>query len=473
MARHGWLVAGAALAVAAGEAGLALDGAAFVVIVADAVAGSLLLGAAVAGVARTTERRLGAILGLAGLAWLAANAVPGLAPFHRPLLVHAVLASPDGRLRGRVATGAVWVAWPVAILTPDHALANVVLGVVVASAGLETLLRSSISRRRWSTGVAQAAVLLGIALGGPAIARLEDPTNRDADLIAAGYAVLVAIVGGLLLLRLLLRSDGAPEVADTVVELTGSGSREVDEVIALVRRGDASTSDPAVTAAISSVTALLEDNRALHARLQGQVEEVRRSRLRLVEAGDLERRRLARRLAATAGKQLAELDATLRVLAAVASDGVSPILERAMAELDGTRDDLDQLAQGLHPRVLVEEGLRGSLEDLACRSVVPAEVSAPDVRFPPLAETTIWYVCAEAAANVAKHASAHGMRIEVTHEADRLVATIADDGIGGVEVGAGSGLPGLADRLDAVGGRLELRSVPGEGTRLRAWVPLA
>ena len=200
---------------------------------------------------------------------------------------------------------------------------------------------------------------------------------------------------------------------------------------------------------------------------------MRRSRRRLVEAGDLERRRLARRLAATAGKQLAELDATVRVLAAVTTVGASPIIDRVMDELAAARDDLDQLAQGLHPRVLVEKGLHGALEDLARRSVVPAEVSAPDVRFPPLAETTVWYVCAEAAANVAKHARAHGMRIDVTHEADRLVATIADDGIGGVVVGAGSGLRGLADRLEAVGGHMELRSVPGEGTRLRAWVPLA
>ena len=249
-------------------------------------------------------------------------------------------------------------------------------------------------------------------------------------------------------------------MANTVVELSDLGSRNVNKVIASLRRGDVATADPVVAAALDAVTELLDDNRALHDALAAQVDKVRRSRLRLVEAADFERRRLARRLAESAGKHLDELGATLGVLTGMAVNGSAAILARTVEELAATRDDLDQLAQGLHPRLLVEEGLRASLTDLARRAAVPTEVHAPDSRFPQTVETTIWYVCAEAAANVAKHAFARSMRIEVVSEGGALVATVEDDGIGGAHAGLGSGLAGLSDRVDAVGGHMEVASAP-------------
>jgi signal transduction histidine kinase len=303
--------------------------------------------------------------------------------------------------------------------------------------------------------------------------RLIDPTRFDVELVAVGYAMLVALAGGLRILGVLLHDDAGPELADAVVELTAVGSRDVDDVVASVGRGGADASDPAIAWALVGVTELLEDNRALHGALEAQVEEVRQSRLRLLEAADLERRRLAARLGETAGRHLAELGTTVSVLKGTTGGDSADILDRVEEELAGTRDDLEQLARGVHPRLLVEEGLRASLLDLARRAAVPTDVSAPDQRFPAVVETTVWYVCAEAAVNVAKHADARTMSIAVALEADGVVATIADDGVGGARAGAGTGLAGLADRVHAVGGHLEVRSQPGRGTWLRAWVPVA
>jgi signal transduction histidine kinase len=135
-----------------------------------------------------------------------------------------------------------------------------------------------------------------------------------------------------------------------------------------------------------------------------------------------------------------------------------------------TRDDLEQLARGLHPRVLVEEGLAAALGDLSQRSPVPVEVTASVGRFPERIETTLWYACAEAVANTWKHARATAVSVDIAELGGVLVATIRDNGVGGARMSPGGGLSGLADRLSTVNGELELAS--GEsGTAVSIRVP--
>ncbi len=147
-------------------------------------------------------------------------------------------------------------------------------------------------------------------------------------------------------------------------------------------------------------------------------------------------------------------------------------LERARLQLTRTLADLQELAHGLHPRELVQAGLPGALASLAERAPVPVDLQVRVGRLTAELEATIYYVCAEALANVAKYASATSARIEVTADDGRARVVVADDGVGGADRARGTGLQGLADRVEAVGGVLEITSPPGSGTRLAAEIPL-
>jgi signal transduction histidine kinase len=460
-------------AVVAGEAG-SRAGRSLSLVAVDALAGATFLATGAVSAGRRGGRRFATLSFGAGLAWFAANVVSVLAPLHRPLLVHTVLGAPDGRLRGRAALGTVVAAWVIVLMAPGTArmVASCALGLAVVAVTGPAALAGPLTRRTTAGAVALAAVPLGLALAGPPLVRLWRPVSPAAGAVAVGYAALVALAGSVLLVGMVLRWRRRPELADAVVELTELGRHDVHAMLESLDGDGAGAAEPAVADVLAAVAALLDENRVLHDELAAQVEEVRRSRRRLVDAADVERRRLASRLASGTGPLLDELEATLGSLARL--PGQDPdIHERLAAEVAAARDDLERLARGLHPRLLVEAGLRASLDDLARRSPVETTVLVPDRRFPASAETTVWYVCAEAAANVAKHAGAREMRIEVVAEPAELVATVSDDGRGGARSAPASGLAGLADRLDAVGGRLEVSDRAGGGTSLRAWVPVA
>jgi signal transduction histidine kinase len=142
-------------------------------------------------------------------------------------------------------------------------------------------------------------------------------------------------------------------------------------------------------------------------------------------------------------------------------------------ELAAARDELRELARGIHPRVLTEHGLGPALAALAERSPVPATVAAPGDRLPAAVEAAAYFVCSEALANVAKYAQASRVRCELLVAGGRLTLTVTDDGVGGADPDRGSGLRGLADRVDALGGRLTVSSPAGEGTTVTADLPLA
>jgi signal transduction histidine kinase len=142
-------------------------------------------------------------------------------------------------------------------------------------------------------------------------------------------------------------------------------------------------------------------------------------------------------------------------------------------ELSTGLQDIRDLASGLHPAVLSERGLAAALDALALRAPVPVELRAvPDERLPEHVEVAAYYVVAEALANVHKHAGARRVVVRATVQGDDLRVDVRDDGAGGADE-LGSGLRGLADRVEALGGQLELDSPPGQGTRLTAELPLA
>jgi signal transduction histidine kinase len=196
------------------------------------------------------------------------------------------------------------------------------------------------------------------------------------------------------------------------------------------------------------------------------------SRARIVAAADEARRRLERDLHDGAQQQLVSLALTLRRAEAQArGTPAQQAVTDALAQLEEALAELRDLARGIHPAVLSERGLAAALEALVARSPLPVELQAPRERATPDSEAAIYFTVAEALTNVAKHARATWVRVEVALHGDRLTAQIADDGVGGATVTTSSGLRGLTDRLEALGGTLAVDSPRGGGTIIRARVP--
>jgi PAS domain S-box-containing protein len=196
------------------------------------------------------------------------------------------------------------------------------------------------------------------------------------------------------------------------------------------------------------------------------------SRARIVQAGDSERRRLERNLHDGAQQRLVSLSLTLRMAARRHAD--DPELHHAVEELGQALEELRELARGIHPAVLTEYGLEPALRGLADRATVPVDLDVELAeRLPPAVEAAAYYVVSEALTNVAKYAHASGARVHVFRDDGSALVEVRDDGVGGAQEGDGSGLRGLADRVEALGGALWLNSPAGEGTTLLAEIPLA
>jgi PAS domain S-box-containing protein len=199
-------------------------------------------------------------------------------------------------------------------------------------------------------------------------------------------------------------------------------------------------------------------------------EELGASRARIVQAGDEERRRLERNLHDGAQQRLVSLALMLRLAARRHPDDDD--LARAGEELSHALQELRELARGIHPAVLTERGLEPALRALADRAPVPVDLDfTPTDRLPGPVEAAAYYVVSEALTNVAKYAGASVVRVRVDQSDGVAQIEVADDGAGGADPSGGSGLRGLADRVEALGGRLTVDSPPGEGTTLRAELP--
>jgi signal transduction histidine kinase len=205
-------------------------------------------------------------------------------------------------------------------------------------------------------------------------------------------------------------------------------------------------------------------------------EKLAASRARIVEAGDSERRRLERNLHDGAQQRLVTLAIGLRLAEArMATDpeGARELLGAAQQQLSDALLELRELARGIHPAVLTEHGLGPAVDALAGRSPVPLEVTdVPTERLPSPVEAAAYYIVAEAVTNVAKYADASVVRVAVRPDGDHMVVEVADDGVGGADPASGSGLRGIADRVEALHGRLRISSPAGSGTRITAEIPL-
>jgi PAS domain S-box-containing protein len=204
-------------------------------------------------------------------------------------------------------------------------------------------------------------------------------------------------------------------------------------------------------------------------------EDLQSSRARIVKAGDEQRRKLERNLHDGAQQRLVSLALTLRLARTKLSAGpdtLEPILAGAAAELDKALEELRELARGLHPAALTEQGLGPALQALGERLPVEVKVDSGRDRLPDHVEATAYYICSEALTNVAKHAQATCARVTFEHEGDVLRFEVSDDGRGGADPRAGSGILGLRDRAEAAGGTLFVISPPGKGTVVTGTLPL-
>ena len=227
--------------------------------------------------------------------------------------------------------------------------------------------------------------------------------------------------------------------------------------------------EPDVVRAAARVMALAMDRERLTAELRASQGALRRSRARIVDAADRERRKIARDLHDG-------LQVRLVLLALQAQEVAEQAGEPAVALRAGIDDaaaELRGLVHAVMPAALVERGLSAATEDLVDRMPLPTqlELGVVDGTLTPAVESTAYFVVAEGLANALKHAHAHRLAVRLEHADDRLCVEVRDDGVGGAERGTGSGLRGLADRVDTLGGSLELRSPAGQGTQLVVELP--
>ena len=343
---------------------------------------------------------------------------------------------------------------------------------------------------RWATlatiGLAPVAFLIGLlharlarsAVGGlfvelhadPAPADLRDALARalrDPSLTMAywlpDFQTYVDLDG-----RRVELSDHASRTT-TVIERNGAR-------VAAIQHDSALNDEPELLAAATAAAGIAVENARLHAELQARLEELRGSRARVIEAGQSERQRLERNLHDGAQQRLVALSLELSLLEQ-RLDGDPDTTARlavARAEVAASLEELREIARGLHPAVVSAHGLEVALEQLAARATVPVALTVRvGSRLPDSLEVAVFYLVSESLANVGKYAQASSASVEVTRRDDDVLVEVVDDGVGGADETRGSGLRGLADRVEALGGKLRVWSPVGGGTRVRAEIPCA
>jgi signal transduction histidine kinase len=281
----------------------------------------------------------------------------------------------------------------------------------------------------------------------------------------------------------------------TTVDLPSTDGRAVTYLerdgdrIAVLVHDAALAAEPELVEAVAAGAGLAVDNERLQAEVRAQLQEVRASRARIVEAAYSARREVERNLHDGAQQRLLSVALALHLARSLlgddaegegkrqraggrgAEDEVGKVLEDASDELAGALDELRELARGIYPVLLTDSGLGPALQSLADRSPVPAVLtSVPSGRLPGAVEQTCYFVVSEALTNATKHAAASEVSIVVQEHGGLVAVEIADDGVGGADP-SGSGLRGLTDRVAALGGRLEVDSPRDGGTRVIAELP--
>lgn len=235
--------------------------------------------------------------------------------------------------------------------------------------------------------------------------------------------------------------------------------------------------DPVLVRAASAAAGLALASERLTAELRAAVREAQQSRRRIVEAADAERRRIERNLHDGAQQHLLSVILSAQRAGALLPDdppAAATLLTSLQQQLDTALHEIRELARGIHPAGLTERGLAAALSELAGRATVGVTIKQlPDGRLPAMVEAAAYFIAAEAITNVARHSGTNTATLRVWTDGARLLVEVRDSGCGGAEAARGSGLAGLADRAAAVGGTLEVVSIPDQGTRVRAELPCA
>jgi signal transduction histidine kinase len=249
--------------------------------------------------------------------------------------------------------------------------------------------------------------------------------------------------------------------------------RDGEPVAALVHHA-ALAEERELLDAVTAAAEMVLDNGRLRAELQASLAEVRGSRLRVLEAGQRERRRLERDLHDGAQQRLIGLSLRLGILESQLSGdpAVGQALAEAKQEVATSLTELRDIARGLYPAVLTGHGLAVALESVVAQATVPVRLEVKlHERLPEPIEVAAFYVVRESLTNISRHAQATSASVEIDRSGATVVVEIADNGVGGADTALGTGLRGLADRVESLGGTLRVWSPAGGGTRVRAELP--
>jgi signal transduction histidine kinase len=273
-------------------------------------------------------------------------------------------------------------------------------------------------------------------------------------------------------------SDGsAVQLPDPGAERRATFVERDRQPIAVLLHDPVLEHNPELVRSVCAAAGLALENERLQAELRARLAELQASRSRLVEATDAERRRIERNLHDGTQQRLVSIGMSLGLLEAKLppqSAEAQPLLRETRAALALALHELRELTHGINPPLLTERGLAAALEELCRQAALPTALDvALDERPSTQVESAAYFLTSEALANAAKHSHATEVRVSVSEHGDVLVVEVTDDGIGGATTTGGSGLRGLADRIEALGGRFTVSSPPGRGTTLRAEIPCA
>jgi signal transduction histidine kinase len=492
------------------------DGDDAILTVADGAVAVVLMSCAIVMITRRRTRRLGLIIGLAGATWLAGAVYASAVYLHRGPLAHLHLSYPTGRLRRRPAAVAVIAAYAGGMWAGQTDRATLLISTVTVVVATAAHRRSSGIARRAALPALLAAWMLAGVLGLAAANRLGT-WQVDRALLWAYYVVVATGVVVLVVDTTTARWANAA-ATDLVIDLGGASSPTLqdalaravddetlvvgywdprrrqylneggevvdtrdpgpnrttttitdhDEPLAVIVHDATALDDAGLVNAVAAATRLSRANERLRSEAVERVTSLADSRRRIVEAGDTQRQRLERDLR---DRVRAPLEQIGTLLHSIQERSPAPILGELQLELAQACRELDDFGRGLHPRILTEQGLKAAISSLHASAPLAIEVSLGELELPQATATTVYYVCTEALANVAKHAHASNVWIDIAVLDDRVVATIVDDGIGGADASEGSGLRGLMDRVESVEGRLTVSARPGGGTRVEASIP--
>jgi len=475
-----------------------------------------------AGFVGPLEAAVTPVLGAGPASWLAATLILA----HRAPFAHALLTYPSGHPTGRlehVAVAAAYasIAVPIIWVVPVLVVAS---GIALGSVAYLSYRRAIGPARRHRRRAAVVASGVAVALITGLAMRLVDPTGQGPEAAILVYELTLMGAAVILASGLVRGPASTPAIVDFVVELgqtpggplrdaladalgdpslqigfwiaeessyvdsagrrvTLPGPATTRGVTRIERAGSTNAvlihdaavlGDPTLIEAVAAAARLGSRNALLDAEVRKQLVDLRASRRRLIESGDAERARLEQRLHEGARHRLEQLATEIGVDQTLVEPGTEAgdHLERARDLLANTLVDLRGLAEGLIPVDLRAGGLRDALDLLTERTPIPVQLDVEAGALPEELEAAIYFICAEAISNAVKHAEANHIIVTLTMAEGLASLNIVDDGRGGADARLGSGLLGLADRVDALGGRFDVQSPAGHGTCITADLPL-